>query len=305
MHYSFEELAPGVFAAIMDPAGTAASNGGFVDLGDRTLVFDSSMTPASALELREAAVEMTGREPAALINSHYHSDHVLGNQVFAGRPIISTAVTRELMDTRLRAAVDHHKVHLRPEYEARQEELVAENDPATREEIEAYLAFNHPLYTAIDQIELCLPTQTFRQALTFHGSIRDAHLLTYGGGHTSSDAFLYVPDAGVIFIGDLIFNGFHPYIADGDPVATITLLDRIEELGASHFVCGHGPVAGRDQLDFMRAYIRQLQRMVGEVKKRGGSVEEAATLPVPEAFAHLVNLAGMYEQSLRFLFRSA
>ena len=54
-HFTYHELAEGVWAAIVIPTGLAASNSGIVDLGDRTLVFDTTLSPASAADLRSAA----------------------------------------------------------------------------------------------------------------------------------------------------------------------------------------------------------------------------------------------------------
>jgi cyclase len=51
---------------------------GLVDLGGEILVFDTSWTPAAAREL-------LGLGPVRwVVNSHWHGDHVRGNQVFEG-----------------------------------------------------------------------------------------------------------------------------------------------------------------------------------------------------------------------------
>jgi hypothetical protein len=47
-HFNYHELAEGVWAAIVKPTGLAASNSGIVDLGDRTLAFDTTLSPVSA-----------------------------------------------------------------------------------------------------------------------------------------------------------------------------------------------------------------------------------------------------------------
>ena len=81
-HFTYHELAEGVWAAIVIPTGLAASNSGIVDLGDRTLVFDTTLSPASAADLRSAAEHLTGRHVAYVLNSHFHHDHVFGNAIF-------------------------------------------------------------------------------------------------------------------------------------------------------------------------------------------------------------------------------
>jgi hypothetical protein len=55
-------------------------------------------------------------------------------------------------------------------------------------------------------------------------------------------------------------------------------------------------------LDFTRHYLRTLKSIVSEIKVQGGTADTAASYPIPDEFNHLVNLAGMYQDSMRFLF---
>ncbi|HNE69784.1 MAG TPA: MBL fold metallo-hydrolase, partial [Anaerolineales bacterium] len=77
-HFTYHELAEGIWAAIVIPTGLAASNSGIVDLGDHTLIFDTTLSPASAVELRKTAENLTGRAVTYVLNSHWHQDHVFG-----------------------------------------------------------------------------------------------------------------------------------------------------------------------------------------------------------------------------------
>jgi glyoxylase-like metal-dependent hydrolase (beta-lactamase superfamily II) len=96
-HFRLQQLADGVYAAIHIDGGAAIGNAGIVDLGDRTLIYDTFLTPQAAEDLRTAAEALTGRPIDAVINSHWHNDHIWGNQVFgANTEIISTEETRRL-----------------------------------------------------------------------------------------------------------------------------------------------------------------------------------------------------------------
>jgi len=99
-HFTLEQLVDGVYAAIASPGGKAFSNGGIVDLGDQTLVFDAFETPAAAGDLRSAAEQLTGRPVTYLIISHCHADHWGGNQAFAPETAIITthAIRQEMPD---------------------------------------------------------------------------------------------------------------------------------------------------------------------------------------------------------------
>ena len=99
-HFTLHRLTGGVFAAVAVSGGAAVSNAGIIDLGDRTLIFDTFMTPEAARDLRVAAQQLTGHDPELIINSHYHNDHIWGNQVFNPQSlIISTAQTLKLIQT--------------------------------------------------------------------------------------------------------------------------------------------------------------------------------------------------------------
>ena len=99
-HFVLHPLAEGAFAAIAEDGGAAISNSGLVDLGGQIIVFDTFLTPQAAADLRQMAEDRFGQPPSIVINSHYHNDHLWGNQVFApGAQIISSARTRELMAT--------------------------------------------------------------------------------------------------------------------------------------------------------------------------------------------------------------
>ena len=98
VHFQLQIVANGVYATIAREGGAAIGNAGIVDLGDRTLVFDTFLTPQAAVDLHAAALEVTGRVPQLVINSHYHNDHIWGNQIFVPEAqILSSTGTRRLI----------------------------------------------------------------------------------------------------------------------------------------------------------------------------------------------------------------
>lgn len=86
--------------AIAQDGGAAISNSSLIDLGGKIIVFDTFLTPQAAGDLQQFVIDKYGRKPRIVINSHYHNDHIWGNQVFASEAlIISSTRTRELRVT--------------------------------------------------------------------------------------------------------------------------------------------------------------------------------------------------------------
>ena len=303
LHFSWHELADGVYMAQMKPGGSAASNAGIIDLGDRTILFDTSNTPSSGSDLLAASRTLTGRDPNYVINSHYHGDHVRGNQVFAPKTqIVSTTATRDLMATRGAQQLAEQRATLPQLYAEKQDELARELDATKRRELASQLEFYRPTVESITRLKMRLPNLTFDSRMDIMGEKRAVELVTYGGGHSPSDAILYIPDCEVTFIGDLIFNDLHPYIADGDPAEWVRILDEIAEMPASRFVPGHGDLADQSHLTFMRSYLTGMEHAVREAVEADATFDDVMALPVPDDFAHLTNIAGMYQSTLGFFY---
>jgi glyoxylase-like metal-dependent hydrolase (beta-lactamase superfamily II) len=74
-HFVIEEISVGVYVALgMKGERPQMANSGIIDLGERTLVFDTGLTPYTAQDLRKVAIEITGRDPTYVVNSHWHDD---------------------------------------------------------------------------------------------------------------------------------------------------------------------------------------------------------------------------------------
>jgi glyoxylase-like metal-dependent hydrolase (beta-lactamase superfamily II) len=107
-------------------------------------------------------------------------------------------------------------------------------------------------------ITLRPPTQTFAGRLDVQIGGRCVSFLELGPAHTGGDTVVHVPDAGVVFTGDLLF-------IDGTPIVWASLsnwiaaCDRIVELGASTLVPGHGPVTDASGVHDVRRYLTFVQ----------------------------------------------
>ena len=250
-HADLVEAGPNVWAAIAKTDRGAIGNAAIVDLAGETLVVDTHVSPAAARELREAARERTGREPAWVVNTHWHADHVLGNGEFPDATIVSTARTRELMETMGVQRLAAQKASLEAELPGEVERLRAAGDEEGAQLLEAHAA-------VLPSLAHRFPDDTFEQCWQ-HGG---AEAVTFGGGHTESDAVVLVRDAGALIAGDLIVVGMQPWSGHGDPRAWAVILDQLLELDWETCIPGHGPVSGREVVGPLRDYQLALEAAV-------------------------------------------
>lgn len=253
-HYRLEEIADGVFAAIATPDGGGRANAAIVRLDGQTLVFDTGMTPEAGRELRDTA-ERLG-PVTFVVNSHWHGDHIRGNQAFAGAEIVATARTRELMETRAARQLAEQQAAGRETLVAAASDGPDGLHPGLDKSFEARAASVRRMAATIAEVELRLPTRTFEHTLELAHA---CELITLGGGHTESDAFLVLAERRVAVMGDLLAVEMHPWLGAGDPDRWIEILDQIEKLDVDVFVPGHGRVATvkhvRDLRDHLRAFL--------------------------------------------------
>jgi cyclase len=250
-HAELAAAGDGVHAAIAKPDRGAVGNAAVVDLGDETLVVDTHVSLAAARELHAAAEELGGRPVTRVLNTHWHADHVLGNAEFAGATIVSTTRTRELIATVGAERLAAQKESLERELPAELQRLRAAGD----EEGAALLEEQAPELRTVTHR---LPDETFDE----EWARGRARALTFGGGHTESDAFVLVREAGVLVAGDLVVVGMHPWAGHGDPGVWATILERLLELDWGTCVPGHGPVSGREVVPPLRDYLLALDEAV-------------------------------------------
>jgi cyclase len=305
-HFQLEPLTDGVYAVIAKEGGIAGSNAGIVDLGERVLVFDALTSPQACRDLVLAAQEQTGKPVALAALSHWHQDHVLGSQALPDQiPLLATHRTRELIAEHIPGFISANRDNLPRVLQELETQLTTEQDLEKRDAIGRQIDLYRLELEDLPRLELRLPNQTFDRRVVFHGTARRAELLTLGGGHTESDALLYLPDDQIAFVGDLLFNAIHPWIGDGDPDEWLRIYSQIEALDppVEVVVPGHGTVATPAAFAALRRYLPALRRLVDDVIRAGGSVQDAEKKHVPAAFSDWTGAA--FKSNVRFLYERA
>jgi cyclase len=238
--FQLKLIGPNIWAAIDDAKGDAGANSGFVVGDDGVAVIDTFENEAAAKALLGQIRSFTHLPIKFVINTHYHLDHVAGNRVFAQQGAVIAG---------------HHSVRAW---------IHTENLKFFGEKIK-------PEERAMVQ-NLLAPEVTYDTGVTlFLGSRRIE--VTYMQGHTGGDSVVSIPDAGIVFCGDLFWRHTLPNLIDATTSTWISTLSEFTEPPtdvlpnsalprAVIFVPGHGDVGNADDVQEFQGYLVWLRAAV-------------------------------------------
>ena len=301
VNFTLHEIAAGVWAAIQnDQYGKAICNAGIIDLGDKTVVFDPFMNPSAARELRAMAEHLTKRPVSVVINSHFHNDHIRGNQVFADDAnIISTRFTRDEI------------ARVEPEeqaWEARHaptllKAITKRKSLAThteQEELPLWIGYYEGMVESSAELRITLPNILFSDSLWILGSERDILLKEFKGGHTKSDIVLLLPGEQIAFMGDLLVTERHPWLSDGEPEILKQILKAFYEDNVYlTYVPGHGPVSDRKALQDLHHYLTNVKDLCTRADT-DSLRQDLLNQPIPSLYQNWY-FGRFYHPNLQFL----
>ena len=283
--FTVVKVADGVYAGIAKAGGLATGNSGFVVGDEGVLVIDTFLTPIAAEELIEAIGTETKQPIKFAINTHYHLDHTGGNQVFAARsiPILShdnVIGWQTTKNRRFLPAVE--ELQKRRGDVARQLAETPADQVEKRTQVERQLRRLDAMLT----IHLTNPTVTFSVgSLQLHLGKREIILFTLPG-HTGGDILAYIPDANVVYTGDMAWRKTLPNLVDATVNDWIPSLDTLlNKYPTAKFVPGHGDVATADDIREFRGYLDDLRSRVKKAIADGVTLDQAKQqLTLPEKY---------------------
>jgi cyclase len=273
-HFSVSEVASGVYVCVAGASQAAVGNAAIVDTGTRTIVVDSFMTTVGAAELRLVAEQLTGRSVFMLVNTHWHGDHTFGNQVFSDVSIVATESTSRAIASDSTSNIEAYGAEIDAAI-ASFEAMLKSDSEADRIVADRRLRRLALLREDVGIFQMTLPDVLIDNELVVEDQ-RRVEILTYGGGHTDSDVFVWVPDVRAVVAGDLGFHGKHPRMVDAHPAAWAEILRRMLELGPSTVIPGHGEPSDEGQLELLIPYFEEAQGLLVDYDG------DWADVPLPE-----------------------
>jgi len=278
-------MADGVYAAI-GRAGVA-SNGAFIVTDDEVVVVDTHFRPSWAKDLIAEIRKVTDKPVRFVINTHWHNDHVQGNQAYAdvfGRNVeyLAQHMTRDDIINKAIPSIQNSLTNIPQQIENVQKAMAEGKDlqgnaltDQSRAQLQSRIESQKSYLGELRQLQITLPTITFERSLILHRKGRTIHVYYFGKGHTRGDVVVYLPKERVIVTGDLLTNGI-PFMRDAYPVEWVGGLEAIERLDWDTAAPGHGGVQkGKDQIRYLIAYMKDLVVAVKDAIAKGMSLEDA------------------------------
>jgi glyoxylase-like metal-dependent hydrolase (beta-lactamase superfamily II) len=201
------------------------------------LVIETGMGPRNAEKVFKFAADYAKGRRLYLTTTHFHPEHAFGAQVFAGQAtfLINKAQADDL----------------------------AAKGPGY---LGMFRGLGEPVARQLEGVELVTPDLVYDDAYDLDLGGRVVRLRATGRGHTRGDQVITVPDAGVLFTGDLaetgqfaIFPWFPPHDTDVSGTRWITVMERLATQGPRVVVPGHGDVGGPQLLADVHDYLQELR----------------------------------------------
>jgi glyoxylase-like metal-dependent hydrolase (beta-lactamase superfamily II) len=218
---------------------------------DGCLVFDAQSTPAMANKVIERVRTVTDKPIKYVVLSHYHAVRVLGASAYQAQGIVASAETHRLIEERGQQDWDSE-----------------------------YGRFPRLFQDAESIPGLTWPTLTFEGEMSIYLGKREVRLMQLGAGHTSGDIVAWVPDAEVMFSGDLIEYHSACYCGDAHLREWPATLNEIRAFNPKAIAPGRGDAlkglsTGRDAIAMTRDFVTSLYSAAETSVARGRNLKES------------------------------
>jgi glyoxylase-like metal-dependent hydrolase (beta-lactamase superfamily II) len=215
------------------------------------MVIDAQATPAMADDVIARIAKVTDKPVKYVLLTHYHAARVLGASAFKGAEILASDATRR---------------------------MIAERG---KEDMDSEIARFPRLFRNAETIPgLTWPTLTFPDQMSVWLGRREVRIIHMGRAHTAGDMVAIVPDAGVVFSGDIVEYKSACYCGDAHFTDWLATLDHLAELQASALVPGRGPTLTtpdmvKEGIASTADFVSTLYTSIQESVSKGRSLKEA------------------------------
>lgn len=275
-NFDVQKLADAVYAVIRkEPAGFMVdANNVFIINDEDVVVVDSNGAPSITREVLAALRRLTNKPVKYVINTHWHDDHIRGNQVYREAfPEVEFIGQKSMREYLPAQGAINRKQFLEgaPQFLEILKSALAKNKSLTGADLSSEERISHTSDVRLAELVLSegaaaqtiLPTITVTDRLTLSRGNRVIDVMHLGAGHTAADIVVHLPKERILITGDLVV---WPVPLVGDPQSHIgewpATLEKLIALNPNTIVPGHGPV-----LHDM-SYLKTIGAMFASISKQ-------------------------------------
>lgn len=267
------ELGQNCYAWLVPNGSWGESNAGLIVGDHESLLVDTLWDVVYSREMLTAVYQVTGDANAPLkytVNTHADGDHFFGNELVTDTKIITSLASFEEMK------ITQPKSMLLLEKTGKFFSFLGQFGWKSMADSGHWMQnMVHPYH--FEEITHTLPHETFsgEKKLTVGG--REVQLIEVGPMHTEGDLMVYVPDAKILFSGDVLFIGSTPVMWAGPMANWLKALDKILALDVDIIVPGHGPIVDKEGVRKVKTYWEYMDKAISEGFATGKSAVQTAT----------------------------
>lgn len=209
---------------------------------DGVIVIDDQYAPLTP-KIQEAISKLSSKPVKFVINTHWHGDHVGGNEnmAAAGAVIIAQENVRKRMSSEQFISLMNRKVPPSP--------------------------------------AKALPVVTFTSDITLHFNGEDIHVMHADPTHTDGDSVVVFPKAKVIHMGDCYMTISYPFAdisSGGNFDGFIATSDKVVGMAdaTTKIIPGHGPLSNKAELKAWHDMLVEIRAAVKKLADSGKSLAD-------------------------------
>jgi cyclase len=279
------QLDSGVYAAIRNnPLSLAVNANSLIIVRNAdVVVVDAQFTRAATQETLRAIRKITHKPVAYVINTHWHDDHLAGDQVYQDSfPSVRFVMQRNTAEDLVKLGVPNRKgqVEGAPAVVDRLERLLAlglgmDSTPASpleRSALESAIRIARQYLKEAPGFRPVTATDTVHRRMTLGRGDDRIDLLWFGNANTRGDLIVYLPSRGIVATGDVV-GAPVPFAFNSYPASWVKVLDSVLALEPSAVVPGHGPVMhDLRHVRSIRDWLERITREASAAAARGDSL---------------------------------
>ncbi len=274
-NFEIQKVAEGVYVLInKEPLGLwFEANNVFIINDDDVVVVDANISVAATKEVIAALRKLTPKPARYVINTHWHEDHIIGNQVwreaFPGVEFIGhTSALKDLPGAgaaNRKQAVEGGPGLIKLMRDSLEKNKSLAGGELTDEERAGYAETARLVERYVAEsprFQIILPTLTIEDRLTLHRGGRVIEIRHLGRAHTAADLVVHLPGENIVIAGDLVVWPVPLIGSTSYPAEYGAALEKMLALRPAVIVPGHGPVMRDD------AYVKLMVRLLTSIRQQ-------------------------------------